>query len=64
MCIFWPVKRKPEFLSKGVAEITRYSVLTKELDGWGEEDKKEKKIQPKVDLEDRNFHDSHFNIKM
>ena len=36
----------------------------KELDGWGEEDKKEKKIQPKVYLEDRNFHDSHFTIRM
>lgn len=63
MCIFLPVKWKPEFLSKGIAEITRYSILTKEPRGWGEEAKK-KKIQPKVDLEDRNFHDLHFNIRM
>lgn len=56
MSVSW----EPEFLSKGITEILRYSVLTKEWDGWGEETKE---IQPKVDLRDK-FLDFHFTIRM
>ena len=61
-CIFFfkPVKWKPEFLSKGISEITRYSILTKELDGWGEEAKKN---SAQGRFRRQKFHDLHFNIR-